>query len=104
MAGSRRVTSGSAVIESGRSDPGNSGRVELVREAAVTLTADESGRLAGLLEQQAEQIVKQWTDTVAASMRGRLSHAELFRQVHDLHRTLLAALTGGEFELAGGED
>ncbi|KXK62873.1 anti-anti-sigma factor [Micromonospora rosaria] len=72
----------------------------------MALTAEQSGRLAGLLREHGERITLRWTEIVAAQMRGRLSHAELLRQVQDLHRIMIAFGDQGLVDLAdegGGE-
>ncbi|ASW57352.1 STAS domain-containing protein [Plantactinospora sp. KBS50] len=61
----------------------------------MALNAEESERFAGLLTQHADQIAKRWTETVAGSLRGRLSQVELDRQVRELHETLVAGLREG---------
>jgi rsbT co-antagonist protein RsbR len=61
----------------------------------VALNADESGRLADLLNQHSDQIISRWTELVAASLRGRLSQVELRRQVQELHSALLSAVEAG---------
>ncbi|SDZ37015.1 rsbT co-antagonist protein RsbR [Micromonospora pattaloongensis] len=58
----------------------------------MALSADESARLANLLGQYGDQIVKRWTDNVSSSLAGRLSTAELSRQIQELHTSLRAAL------------
>lgn len=58
----------------------------------MTLSSDEGSRLAALLEQHGEQVVKRWTEIVGGSLRGRLSQAELLRQIQELHESLLAAV------------
>ncbi|MBO4205161.1 STAS domain-containing protein [Micromonospora echinofusca] len=65
----------------------------------MALDAAQGSRLAGLLGDHAEQIVKRWADSVAVSLRGRLSQAELQSQVRELHRALLVALEGDGREL-----
>jgi rsbT co-antagonist protein RsbR len=67
----------------------------------VTLSAEEIGRFAQLLKQHEEKLIEDWTDRVAVSLRGRLSHAELRRQIQELHRTVHGALEAGA---AGIED
>ncbi|MEV4490937.1 STAS domain-containing protein [Micromonospora coxensis] len=57
----------------------------------MALTIEESGRLAGLLADHAERVVQRWTEIVAASLRGRLSQAELRLQVQELHRSMIDA-------------
>ncbi|TDC01929.1 STAS domain-containing protein [Micromonospora fluostatini] len=66
----------------------------------MALTAEQSGRLAGLLREHGERITLRWTETVAAQMRGRLSHAELLRQVQDLHRIMVGFGEQGVADLA----
>jgi len=63
------------------------------------LTAEESGRLATLLETHAEKLTASWTEAAAAPLRGRLTRAELLKQVQDLHRAILEALGDGSFDL-----
>ncbi|MEV5820545.1 STAS domain-containing protein [Micromonospora harpali] len=65
----------------------------------MALSAEESGRLAGLLDEHAERITQRWTELVGASLRGRLSQAELRRQVQELHRAVIEAARGGGFDL-----
>jgi rsbT co-antagonist protein RsbR len=59
------------------------------------LDADESNRLTALLERHGDRIVERWTDGVAASLRGRLSRAELQQQVKELCDALRSAADGG---------
>jgi hypothetical protein len=67
----------------------------------VALSADENSRLASLREEHSDQILKRWTEIVSSSLGGRLSEAELGRQIQELHRTLLAAVASNGFELSG---
>jgi rsbT co-antagonist protein RsbR len=60
---------------------------------------DELGRLAALLKQHEGDLVERWTSQVAPSLRGRLSHAELVRQVEELYRALRIALDSGATDL-----
>ncbi|MFF0719001.1 MULTISPECIES: STAS domain-containing protein [unclassified Micromonospora] len=69
----------------------------------MALSADESGRLADLLTGQAGQVVQRWTEVLAAQLRGRLSQAELVRQVQEMHRVLVDALGKGVGDLAAEE-
>ena len=72
----------------------------------MALSAEESGRLARLLSENAERLTRRWTETVAASLRGRLSQAELARQVQELHRSMIDAGDNGLTDLSseqGGE-
>lgn len=61
----------------------------------MTLSAEEIGRFAQLLKQHEEKLIEDWTDRVAVSLRGRLGHAELRRQIQELHRTVHGALESG---------
>jgi rsbT co-antagonist protein RsbR len=65
----------------------------------VTLSSDEVGRFAGLLEGHADTLVMAWTDEVAVSLRGRLSHAELGRQTLELQKGFQGALSAGAHDL-----
>ncbi len=69
----------------------------------MALSADESGRLADLLSRHVDQITQRWAEVVAGQLRGRLSQAELIRQVQELHRALVDALGKGTADLAGEE-
>lgn len=57
----------------------------------MAMTTEEGDRFAGLLTEHAEQIVQRWTELVTASLRGRLSQAELRLQVQELHRSMINA-------------
>jgi rsbT co-antagonist protein RsbR len=61
----------------------------------VALSTDEAGRFAVLLEENQDAVVAAWTEQVARSLRGRLSHAELQRQTSELRRAFYQALYGG---------
>ena len=67
----------------------------------MALSTDEVGRFAGLLERGGEALTAAWTDAVATSLRGRLSHAELYRQLAELQKGFQAALAGGVGDLDG---
>ncbi|MGV9766577.1 STAS domain-containing protein [Micromonospora tulbaghiae] len=72
----------------------------------MALSAEQGGRLADLLTQQADRLTNRWTEIVASSLRGRLSRAELARQVQEMHRALVDAGRQGVSDLAdehGGE-
>ena len=58
----------------------------------MALGTDEIGRFAGLLKEHEGDLVETWTTKVTEGMRGRLSHAELRRQVEELYRALRDAL------------
>ncbi|MGQ5263217.1 STAS domain-containing protein [Micromonospora sp. ZYX-F-536] len=66
----------------------------------MALSAEESGRLAALLGGQAERVTHRWTETVAGSLRGRLSQAELRRQVQDLHQAIVDTGQQGAIDLS----
>ncbi|MET8305397.1 STAS domain-containing protein [Micromonospora sp. NPDC005173] len=66
----------------------------------MALSAEESGRLAALLGGQAERVTQRWTEIIASSLRGRLSQAELRRQVHDLHHAIVSAGEQGVIDLS----
>ncbi|MFI1195930.1 STAS domain-containing protein [Micromonospora sp. NPDC020750] len=65
----------------------------------MALNAEESGRLTGLLSEHAERVTQRWTEIATASLRGRLSQAELRRQVQELHRAIMEAARDGAFDL-----
>ncbi|WP_406077665.1 STAS domain-containing protein [Micromonospora sp. NBC_00858] len=66
----------------------------------MALSAEESGRLAALLGGQAERVTQRWTEIVAGSLRGRLSQAELRRQVQDLHHAIVSTGEQGVIDLS----
>ncbi|RLP85741.1 STAS domain-containing protein [Micromonospora sp. CV4] len=66
----------------------------------MALSAEESGRLAALLGGHAERVTQRWTEIVAGSLRGRLSQAELRRQVQDLHSAIVATGEHGAIDLS----
>ncbi|SCL24056.1 rsbT co-antagonist protein RsbR [Micromonospora nigra] len=65
----------------------------------MALSTEESSRLVDLLTGHGDQVTRRWTELVAGSLRGRLTQAELGRQVEDLHRALLDALGRGAQDL-----
>ncbi|MFY1685711.1 STAS domain-containing protein [Micromonospora sp.] len=65
----------------------------------MALTADGGDRLVGLLGEHAERVVQRWTELVAASLRGRLSQAELRLQVQELHASMINAGGAGLADL-----
>ncbi|MBQ1026229.1 STAS domain-containing protein [Micromonospora sp. C95] len=69
----------------------------------MALSADESGRLGELLTSRAEVVTQRWTEIIAGQLRGRLSQAELVRQVQELHRALVDALSKGAVDLTAEE-
>ncbi|MEU8012253.1 STAS domain-containing protein [Micromonospora parva] len=66
----------------------------------MALSTEESGRLAALLSEQDERVTTRWTEIVTSSLRGRLSQAELRRQVQDLHRAIVASGDQGAIDLS----
>ncbi|MEV0939269.1 STAS domain-containing protein [Micromonospora wenchangensis] len=72
----------------------------------MALTADGGDRLVGLLSEHGERVVQRWTELVSASLRGRLSQAELRLQVQELHASMINAGGAGLADLqapAAGE-
>ncbi|RIV38838.1 STAS domain-containing protein [Micromonospora radicis] len=69
----------------------------------MALSTDESGRLADLLTSRVERVTQRWTEVVAGQLRGRLSQAELLRQVQELHRVLVDTLSKGAVDLTAEE-
>lgn len=67
----------------------------------MALSTEESGRLAALLSGQAERVTTRWTEIVTGSLRGRLSQAELRRQVQDLHSAIITTGEQGTIDLSG---
>jgi rsbT co-antagonist protein RsbR len=61
----------------------------------MALSAEEASRFAVLLEDDRDELITAWSERVTATLRGRLSHAELRRQVADLSRSFQSALAGG---------
>ncbi|MCG5462577.1 STAS domain-containing protein [Micromonospora sp. NPDC053740] len=66
----------------------------------MALSTEESGRLVALLNGQDERVTTRWTEIVTSSLRGRLSQAELRRQVQDLHRAIVASGEQGTIDLS----
>ena len=65
----------------------------------MALSSDRSGRFADLLKGHEDAIVASWTDEVAASLRGRLSRAELHRQTSELQKGFQGAFAAGARDL-----
>ncbi|MFC9030862.1 STAS domain-containing protein [Streptomyces arboris] len=59
---------------------------------------DSKSDLAGLLSADRERVVDQWIDGVVGSLKGRISKAEVDRELRELYAALVEALA------AGGED
>ncbi|MFG1867626.1 STAS domain-containing protein [Micromonospora arborensis] len=66
----------------------------------MALSTEESGRLAALLTGQADRVTSRWTEIVTSSLRGRLSQAELRRQVQDLHSAIVTTAEHGDIDLS----
>ncbi|WCN81823.1 STAS domain-containing protein [Micromonospora sp. LH3U1] len=66
----------------------------------MALSTEESGRLVALLSGQAERVMSRWTEIVTSSLRGRLSQAELRRQVQDLHSAIVTTGEQGDIDLS----
>jgi rsbT co-antagonist protein RsbR len=66
----------------------------------VGLSSDEGSRFADMLQEHEETVVSSWTDGITASLRGRLSHAELHRQTLELQKAFQTALSGGAQEIS----
>lgn len=66
----------------------------------MALSTEESSRLAALLSGQDERVTTRWTEIVTSSLRGRLSQAELRRQVQDLHHAIVTTGDQGTIDLS----
>ncbi|MBM0277974.1 STAS domain-containing protein [Micromonospora tarensis] len=66
----------------------------------MALSTEETGRLVALLGAQADRVTSRWTEIVTSSLRGRLSQAELRRQVQDLHSAIITTGEQGDFDLS----
>lgn len=64
------------------------------------LSSDEGSRFADMLQEHEESVVSSWTDGIAASLRSRLSRAELHRQTLELQKGFQTALSGGAQEIS----
>jgi rsbT co-antagonist protein RsbR len=64
------------------------------------LTVEESGRLAALLDANTDTLTAAWTDSVAGPLSGRLTRAELQKQILEVHGAVVEALRTGAFDLA----
>jgi rsbT co-antagonist protein RsbR len=68
----------------------------------VKVDAETRQRLSAFLEAHEDAIVRQWTEIAARTMRGRLTGAELTRQVRDVYGALCAVLSA-DGDLAGAD-
>ncbi|WFE50770.1 STAS domain-containing protein [Micromonospora sp. WMMD1155] len=66
----------------------------------MALSTEESDRLVALLGGQADRVTARWTEIVTSSLRGRLSQAELRRQVQELHRAIVTTGEQGVVDLS----
>ncbi|GGJ74843.1 polyvinylalcohol dehydrogenase [Pilimelia anulata] len=72
----------------------------------MALDKDQAGRLADLLRTDGDDLVARWSALAGAPLAGRLSEAELRRQLAELHDALAAALAAGPGDIdadAGAE-
>jgi rsbT co-antagonist protein RsbR len=74
----------------------------------VALSSEEVSRFADLLKQHEDALVTAWTETVAKTLRGRLSRVELQRQTLELQRGFQimlsqTALSGGAADIDHGD-
>jgi rsbT co-antagonist protein RsbR len=69
----------------------------------VSLSSDEVRRFADLLKGHEDALAAAWTDEVARSVRGRLSHIELQRQTLDVQHGFRTALESGAGDLESVE-
>ena len=67
----------------------------------MALSSDEASRFAVLLDENQGELVAAWTEQVARSLRGRLTHAELERQTGELRKGFQIAFAGGAQDLGG---
>jgi len=67
----------------------------------VALSPDEVSRFADLMKEHADELARHWAEGLAPTARGRLSHAELDRQVAELQRGFASALGAGASGLDG---
>jgi len=68
----------------------------------VKVNAEARQRLSALLRTHEEDALRRWTEIVSRTLRGRLTDAELARQVREVYVALLGMLEGaGDGELGG---
>jgi rsbT co-antagonist protein RsbR len=67
----------------------------------VALSPDEAARFAALMKEHADELARRWAEGISPTVRGRLSHAELERQVAELQRAFASALDAGATDLDG---
>lgn len=66
----------------------------------MPLNADQAERLASLLKEGSEAIVKRWAEVITPSLRGRMSSAEARHQSEELLRQVEAAASKGVLDLS----
>jgi rsbT co-antagonist protein RsbR len=66
----------------------------------MALNSKQGERLASLLSEGSEAIVKRWAEAVTPSLRGRMSSAEARHQAEELVRQIEVALSKGALDLA----
>ncbi|MFJ8043329.1 STAS domain-containing protein [Kitasatospora sp. NPDC096147] len=71
--------------------------------ARVTVQAVESVRLVELLSERREALGAEWVEAVARTLRGRISAAELDRELQELFTALVEALRRGGQDWQGEE-
>ncbi|WP_410093252.1 STAS domain-containing protein [Streptomyces sp. ME109] len=59
---------------------------------------DISGRLIGLLSVRGEDLGSEWADRVTSSLGGRVSRAEVEREIQEIYTALVAALGSGSVD------
>ncbi|MEU3244432.1 MULTISPECIES: STAS domain-containing protein [unclassified Streptomyces] len=62
---------------------------------------DVASRLVGLLTVRGEDLAADWADNVTGSLGGRVSRAEVERELQELYGALVAALGHGELDARG---
>ncbi|UWZ40482.1 STAS domain-containing protein [Dactylosporangium roseum] len=73
----------------------------------MKVNAEAKQRLSVLLRSHEDDVVKRWAEIASRTLRGRLTDAELHRQVQEVHGALLAMLEGeadGDLAGAGGAE
>ncbi|WP_426514307.1 STAS domain-containing protein [Dactylosporangium sp. McL0621] len=68
----------------------------------MKVNAEARQRLSALLRSHENDVLQRWAEIAARSLRGRLTEAELVRQVREVYVALMGMLEGaGDGELAG---
>ena len=65
----------------------------------MAMTTKQGERLASLMNEASEAIVKRWAEVATPSLRGRMSSAEARHQAEELLRQIESALSKGVLEL-----